>query len=311
MRHEVSKEIYQAALTNKEIFFLTGDLNHGSLKDFRKNIPEQHINVGIAEQNLIGIATGLALSGKKVFTFSIMPFITLRCLEQIRDDVCGHNVDVTVIGDGHGYYYSKSGLTHICLEDVSIMRTLPGLKIVSPADPEQARQLVQQIISGHGPFYLRLGGKITPKISELWENDCEPPVLNKGQVVVRGTDLTIFSTGVILSEAIEASRILKAFGFSAEVVNFHTIKPLDKDMILDRLFVRRAIFVLEEHTIVGGLGSAISEVIISEIHKKPIIFKNFGINDQFVPSIGSRKNLWQINGITGPQIAESISVILS
>ncbi len=307
MRSEVCEVVYQAALKNRDIFFLTGDLDHGSVQNFKKNIPAQHINVGMAEQNLIGIAAGLALSGKKVFVLSIIPFATMRCFEQIRNDVCYQNVDVTVIGDGGGYFYGRSGSTHHATEDISIMRALPNMKIVAPADSEQARLLAQKLILMRGPFYLRLGGKTTPRIEELWANEQDDVEIGKGQIVRPGFDITIFSYSVILREALLAAEILAESKISVEVINLHTLKPIDNELIRNRAKCRKAIYTLEEHSVIGGLGSAVSEIICPLLYAYPLIFQSFGVNDCFIRTIGLRQYLWQISGLTGQQIAKKIA----
>lgn len=306
MRADVSEVIYQAALKNRDIFLLTGDLEHPSAKNFKQNIPGQHINVGMAEQNMIGIAAGLAMSGKKVFVLSIATFATMRCFEQIRDDICYQNVDVTVIGDGGGYYYSKSGPTHNPIEDVAIMRVLPNMKIVAPADSKQARLLAEKIILQRGPFYLRLGGKIVPEIKELRFFEKEGIEIGNGQIIRFGSDITVFSFGPILREALTVAEILAEAGISTEIINLHTLKPIDRNLILSRVDCRKAIFTLEEHSVIGGLGSAISEIICPVLCGRSLVFQSFGVNDSFVKIVGSRQYLWQVNNLTGCQIAQNI-----
>ncbi|MDP3731010.1 MAG: transketolase C-terminal domain-containing protein [bacterium] len=308
MRTDVVETIYRAALKDPNIFLITGDLEHSSAKNFKQNLPDQHINIGMAEQNMIGVAAGLALSGKKVFTISIITFATMRCFEQIRNDICYQNLDVTVIGDGGGFYYSKSGATHNPIEDIAIMRTLPNMKIIAPADSQQARLLTEKIIQSRGPFYLRLGGKVVPAIEEL-RADGQPEIeMGKGQVIHIGSDVTIFSFGPIIREALTAAEILASCGIRAEIINLHALKPIDRELIEDRFNRRQAIFTLEEHSVIGGLGSAVAEIIcpLFHCHRRHSIFKSFGIKDKFTKTVGSRQYLWQINGLTGQQIANQI-----
>lgn len=315
MRTETTKVIYQAALKNKNIIFLTGDLDHEPAKDFQQNIPNQHINVGLAEQNMIGIAAGLALSGKKVFVFSITPFVTMRCFEQIRVDVCYQNLDVTIIGVGAGFAYSTSGPTHHTIEDIAIMRALPNMKIFSPCHPLEARLITEMLLYSpdlwlRGPNYLRLGRKNDPLIPELAEETLAQ-VESLGAIEVgRLThyDMTIFSTGSIITEAISVAKELKKFGWGVEVLNIHVIKPFTAiGTVQERMASRKAIFTLEEHSINGGLGSTVSE-IIAETGScgKPPIFKRFGVEDKFTHIVGSVKTLRKENKIDFVSITEEI-----
>lgn len=306
MRFAVVEAIYQAALKNKKIYFLTGDLDHANVDGFKQNIPNQYINVGIAEQNMVGIASGLALSGMKVFVYSIVPFITMRCYEQIRVDLCYQNVDVVVIGVGAGFAYGVAGSTHHATEDLGIMRVLPNMKIYSPSNPAEAKILTEFLIKNKGPAYLRIGrGK------EETPGKYVPIVPQKASVVIEGDKITIFATGTILSEAVSASQILAKEGIRVEVVNIHTIKPLDRDFIIDRIARRKAIFTLEEHNIIGGLGGAISEVIAENIEKHPIIFKRLGVPDTFAKKIGSQKFLRDYFSISAPSIVKTIKQLLN
>src|SRR3989344_8791053 len=216
MRFEVIKTIYDHALSNPKVFFLTGDLGHAHLDDFRKNLPNQYINAGIAEQNMIGIAAGLALSGNKVFVYSIAPFITMRCYEQIKVDICYQTIGVVMIGVGAGYAYSTCGCTHHAIEDIAVMRALPNMRIYSPSSPLEARVITKYLLSQSHPAYLRIckGGEPSPTKEY-------PIEINKGLVINPGDDITIFSTGTIISEALRAAKILEQNEISTEVVNIH------------------------------------------------------------------------------------------
>ncbi len=303
MRFQVIETIYQHALSNPRIFFLTGDLGHAHREDFRKNLPHQYINVGIAEQNMIGIAAGLALSGNKVFVYSITPFITMRCYEQIKVDVCYQNVDVTVIGVGAGYAYSTCGCTHHAIEDIAIMRALPNMHIYSPSNPFEARVITEYLFTQSHPAYLRIGKGGEPAPVEEY-----PLEMNKGLVMKPGNDLTIFSTGIMVNEALVASELLAKNGLSAEVINIHTIKPLDEDLIVNRACTRDAIFVLEEHNIMGGLGEAIARIICERAPVRKIIFKCFGVPDQYNQRSGSQHYMRSCYGLHAENIAQEIAI---
>src|SRR3989344_1399448 len=193
MRREVVRTIYKQALLDDRVIFITGDLGHDSINEFRKNLPNQYINAGIAEQNIIGIAAGLALSGHRVFVYSIAPFITMRCYEQIKVDICYQNIDVTVIGVGAGYAYSTCGGTHHAIEDIAVMRALPNMHIYSPSNSLEARLITEYILTQSHPAYLRIGKGGEPPAEKEYSIE-----INKGFMVKPGIDITIFSTGTIL-----------------------------------------------------------------------------------------------------------------
>ncbi len=306
MRFEVIKTIYEAALSDSRIIFMTGDLGHAHLEDFKNNLPNQYINVGIAEQNMIGIAAGLALSGNRVFVYSIAPFITMRCYEQIKVDVCYQNVGVVVIGVGAGYAYSTCGCTHHAIEDIAVMRALPNMRIYSPSNSFEARLITKYLIGQSHPAYLRIGKGGEPPPDKEYTVE-----INKGLVMKPGKDITIFSTGTIILEALRASSILENYGISAEVVNIHTIKPLDKELVADRARNRDAVLVVEEHNIMGGLGESVARVICELEGKKKPVFKCFGVPDQYNHRAGSQKFMRTCFGLNAENIAENIIKLLT
>lgn len=305
MRFEVIKTIYKAALEDKKIIFMTGDLGHAHLEDFKKNLPNQYINTGIAEQNMIGIAAGLALSGNRVFVYSIAPFITMRCYEQIKVDVCYQNVGVVVIGIGAGYAYSTCGCTHHAIEDIAVMRALPNMQIYSPSNPMEARQLTKYLITSSHPAYLRIGkGGESPAEKDY------TLTIGKGFVMRPGKDITIFSTGSIIQEALRASDLLTYAGISTEVINIHTIKPIDTEIVINRAKSRKGVFVLEEHNILGGLGESISRIICELRTKHKPIFKCFGVPDDYNHRAGSIKFMRDCYGLNAESITEEIIRLL-
>ena len=305
MRREVVKTIYEHALQDPRIFFLTADLGHALMEEFQTNLPKQYVNIGVAEQNMIGIAAGLALSGNRVFVYSITPFSTMRCYEQIKVDVCYQNIGVVVIGVGAGYAYSNFGCTHHAIEDIAIMRVLPNMKIFSPANPFEAGSITKHLISQSYPAYLRIGkgGESNPE--KEYEFD-----INRGLIIRPGTDIAIFSTGAVVSEAVRTSQILEDKRISTEVISIHSLKPLDTELVTDRAANRKAIFVIEEHNIIGGLGSAIAEVICeSDIIIKPT-FKRFGVPDKYVHLAGSQDFMRKQCGFSAEQVAEQILFLI-
>lgn len=300
MRFTVVKLIYEAALKDKRIYFLTGDLGHACEEEFIKNIPNQYTNTGIAEQNMMGIAAGLALSGMKVFVYSISPFVTMRCFEQVKNDVCYQNVDVNIIGVGGGFIYGPYGNTHCSIEDIAVMRVLPNMKIVCPANPLETEQLTKQILNMSGPSYMRIGRGKEPMPQKEY-----PVTFGKGHRVKEGKNGAIITTGIILTECERAIKLLSKRGLNFSLINMHTVKPIDKELVVKIINEFDAIFTVEEHSIIGGLGSAIAEIISEESGKK-IRFKRFGVNDLYLHEIGSQEYLKDMHGISAQKIADSI-----
>lgn len=305
MRNTIINAIHAAAKTDKNIVFLTGDLGYSVVEQFQAELPEQIINTGIAEQNMIGVAAGLALAGKKVFVYSIVPFVTMRCFEQVRIDVCYQNLDVTLIGVGGGFAYGTLGTTHFGLEDLAIMRSLPNMKIIAPADSIEATQLFAQLLNDKGPAYIRLnrGGEknITEQTSLVQ--------IGVGSVLKPGSKATIFSIGAISDVALAAAILLEQDNISVEVIHLHTLKPLDKKLITDRGRTRAAIVTLEEHTINGGLGSAVAEVLAEEGISIP--FRRLGVKDKYLPFIGKQDFMRAQAGLSAVAVVEAIKKLLS
>lgn len=300
MRNTIINAIHTAAKTNKNIVFLTGDLGYSVVEQFQAELPNQIINCGIAEQNMIGVAAGLALAGKKVFVYSIIPFATMRCFEQIRVDVCYQNLDVTIIGVGGGFAYGTLGTTHFGLEDLALMRSLPNMKIVAPADPLEAAQLFEQLVRTKGPWYIRLNRGGEKVISE----SALPSQIGAGSILKKGSQATIFSIGAITDVALEAAAILEGDGISAEVIHLHTLKPLDNEIVKDRARTRKTVVTLEEHTINGGLGSAVAEVLAEAGLAVP--FRRLGVEDQYFSFIGKQDFLRTKAGLSAAAVADTI-----
>lgn len=305
MRFTVVKTIYQTALKNKRIYFLTGDLGHVYEKEFASIIPRQYANMGLSEQNMIGVAAGLALSGMKVFAYSITPFITMRCYEQIKNDLCYQNLDVTLIGIGGGLIYGPYGNTHCSIEDIAVMRVLPNMKVVCPANPLDAEVLTKQLLEIKGPTYIRIGRGKEPMPATNF-----PVKFGHAFVVKSGKDITLISTGTVLTEVEKAAALLEEKGISAEIIHMHTVKPLDENAVRTRIKKRRAIFTVEDHNIIGGLGSTVAE-IISESHRSSnLVFKRFGVNDIYLKEIGSQEYLRKKHGYSSIDMVKQIITLL-
>lgn len=307
MRNSVINLIHEYARSNKDVYFLTADLGYSVIDDFHKEFPERCINVGISEQNMIGLAAGLALAGKKVFAYSIVPFATMRCFEQIRVDVCYQNLDVTIIGVGGGFAYGTLGPTHHAIEDVAIMRSLPNMKVVVPADPSEAVELTKQIFELGGPTYIRLnrGGE-----SDILENkeDYNEVKFGKAHEIKTGVDVFIISMSDITHLAVEASEKFKEENIIVGVASMHTVKPIDKEFIKRVANEVKIIVSLEEHNVIGGLGSVVSEILAEE--NINIKFKRLGVNDEYSKFVGKQDYLREKHGLSTNFIVNSIKEML-
>ena len=305
MRNAFINTLIELAERDKNIYLLTGDLGFTVLEKFREKFPDRFFNCGVAEQNMMGVAAGLALSGKKPYVYSIIPFITMRCLEQIRNDICYQNLDVKIIGVGSGLAYGPLGATHHAIEDVGILRSLPNMTILSPADPAEVRELVIKSFQTKNPTYLRLN-KSGEKI--LYQNlpDLE---IGKPSILREGKDGLIIATGILVNLGLEIAEKLKEKGYNFKLISLHTLKPIDKETLLKELFNYNLIFTLEEHNIIGGLGSAIAEILAENNWQGK--FERLAIPDRYCPEIGDTEYLRRIFGLVTNKIIEKISRIIN
>jgi len=304
MRNALVRALETAARSDPRLVLLTGDLGYKIFDAFAAEFPGRFLNVGVAEANLVGVAAGLALGGMRPFTYSIAPFATLRCLEQIRNDVCYHNLPVTIVGVGGGYSYGHNGPTHHALEDIAVMRVLPNMTVVCPGDPLETELSVAAAAAYGRPLYLRIGRAGDTSVHSA------PPKFRIGESITirEGRDCTLISTGGILPVALEASRCLAGKGISCRVVNMHTVKPLDDAALRKSWRDTGAIFTVEEHSRIGGLGSAIAEWAVANDHPAPR--QSFAAEDCFASVSGSQNYLRGRNGLTAEYIAGAIAVKL-
>ena len=256
MRTAFINTLCELAEQDDRIWLLCGDLGYSVLEGFASRFPERYVNVGIAEQNMAGMAAGLAMSGKNVFIYSIANFPTMRCLEQIRNDICYHDANVKIVSVGGGYTYGSQGYTHHGVEDIAVMRVLPNMTVVAPGDPIESRLATKAISAHSSPCYLRLGKAGEPVVHQV-----EPDfMLGKGLVLKEGTDATLISTGGMLKMALEACEQLQSQGCSVRLVSMPTVYPIDRSLILESARLTPKLITLEEHGI-GGLGTIVAEVL--------------------------------------------------
>ncbi len=307
MRDHFVETLTEEVRNNRNIFLITGDLGFGVLNNFAKEFPNHYINAGIAEQNMTGIATGLGIEGKIVFTYSIGNFNTLRCLEQIRNDACYHDANVNIVSVGGGFSYGPLGYSHHATEDIAIMRAIPNLKVFVPSDLWEVQEITKKVIELGGVNYIRIDKSTSERIIEK-ENYFE---IGKARVLTDGTDFTIIATGGIVGVAINAQRELEKEGISIKVVSMHTIKPIDRQVIIESSLKTGGIITLEEHSIIGGLGSAVSEVIMQDGNCYPKKFKMIGLESKFSTVVGSQNYLREINNIDTKSVVKEIKTLLN
>jgi transketolase len=306
MRTAFIKKLHALAKQDSRITLLVGDLGFGVVTDFAEDLPDQFCNVGVAEQNMTGLAAGMALSGKIVFTYSIGNFPTLRCLEQVRNDVCYHNATVKIVPVGGGLAYGALGSTHHATEDIAIMRALPNMTVVAPGDPVESAKATAALAAAPGPAYLRLGRAGEP---EVHTNDVSFE-LGRAIKLRDGGDVTLIATGSILYNTLLAAERLEERGIHARVLSMHTIKPLDAQALKAAAGETAAIVTLEEHSIVGGLGGAVLEAL-SDLGAVGVPVKRVGLPPEFISEVGKQTYLWELHGLSVDKLVDSVETFLS
>ncbi len=303
MRDTFVSTLIDLAKNDKNVHLITGDLGFGVLKPFWEQLPDQFTNAGIAEQNMTSFAAGLALEGKTVFTYSIGNFPTLRAIEQIRNDCAYHNANVKVVCVGGGFVYGSLGMSHHATEDLAIMRALPDVTVLAPGDLVEAECATKAIYEAKGTCYLRLGRGGEKRIHDTINNF----EIGKAIKVRDGVSIAVFSTGAIFDEVIIASQYLENSGIYPALYTFPTVKPIDKSTI--ELCARQydLIVTIEEHNIVGGFGSAVSEVL-SEVDFPRATMVKIGIDDRYSSVVGSQRYLRHMYGMSAEKITERIQI---
>lgn len=301
MRDTFVKTLVELAKEDRNIELITGDLGFGVLKPFWEQCPDQFTNAGIAEQNMTSMAAGMALEGKNVFTYSIGNFPTLRCLEQIRNDCAYHNANVTIVCIGGGFVYGSLGMSHQATEDLAILRALPDVVVMAPADLVEAEECTKALAKYHGTAYLRLGRGGEKRIHDNIENF----QIGRAIKIRDGERIAIFSTGAIFEEVTAAYDELKKQGYKPTVYTFPTIKPIDKDEIEEISRNFELVVTVEEHNIVAGFGSAVAEVM-AEMTDKMARLLRIGLNDEYSIRVGNQKYLRQQYNMDSKAISNRI-----
>lgn len=300
MRNAFADEMTRIAKEDARVVLLSGDIGN-KLFDKLKAVDEARFyNCGVAEANMMGVAAGMAMSGLRPFVYTITPFTTTRCFEQIRVDVCYHHAPVVIVGTGSGLSYAELGPTHHSLEDMAILRTLPGMQVFAPCDSTELRLVLREVLKGDDPAYIRIGKKGEPAIH------AQPPKLRIGEaIVVRpGSDVALLCAGNLMAETLKAAEILAARGVSAEVVSFHTVKPLDPAYLGSAPRRFKLLATVEEHGRAGGFGSAVAEWFVANGGQVSQI--SFGTDDAFMHEVGSQEYARRKFGLTGDNIAARV-----
>lgn len=303
-RQVICDTLMELAKNDKDIMVIACDSRgSASMGNFANEYPEQFIEVGIAEQNSVGIAAGLATCGKKPYVVSPASFISMRSAEQVKVDVAYSNTNVKLIGISGGVSYGALGMTHHSLQDIAVMRSIPNLSIIFPADRFETKKMIEELNKYDGPVYIRIGRNA---VEDIYENENFTFEIGKGTEITSGNDITIIATGETVKPALDASKLLNKEGIGCRVINMHTIKPLDREIIIKAAKETKGIITIEEHSIFGGLGAAVSEVVSQEA---PIKMRIIGIKDE-APITGTSKEVFNYYGLTTENLVNEAKIII-
>ncbi len=305
MRTAFIKTLEKIASRNSSVFLIVGDLGFGVTTNFSKRFPKQFLNAGICEQNMTGIAAGMAMNGKTVITYSIANFPTIRPFEQIRNDICYHNANVKIVAVGGGFCYGALGPTHFATEDLAVMRALPNIVVLAPGDPWETSAATQAMIEHKGPVYLRLGRAGEPNV----HSQSVDFKIGKAIKIKEGYDLTIFAIGGLVYNSLRATEFLENKGISVRLISVVSLKPLDKDCILSCAKETKAIITVEEHSVIGGLGGAVAGVLCESGINLP--FMSLGIPSEFPEKVGDQDWFLSKYGLDKKGIVNSIMKLLN
>lgn len=306
MRNAFAAELVELAVQDDRLVLLSGDIGNRLFDDFKARFPDRFLNCGVAEANMISIAAGMALSGLRPVTYTIASFMTTRCFEQIRVDMCYHNLPVVIVGVGAGLAYAANAGTHHACEDIAILRALPNMTVVCPGDAIETRLALRAAFQHEGPVYLRLGKKGEPKVYS------DPPEfsIGKANTVRSGRDVCLISTGNMLAVAVEAAEQLAKTGLSAQVVSLHTVKPLDERFMAEAFSRFAVVTTIEEHSILGGLGGAVAEWLADQTPQRARLCR-VGTADTFMHDAGDQEYGRVYFGLTPGNIAEKTLELMS
>jgi transketolase len=306
MRETCLDQVYELAKKDPRVVFIGSDLGVGTLRKYKEEMPERFYMEGISEAHCVGMAAGMALEGDVVYVNTISTFLTRRCFEQVAVDLCLHNLNVRLIGNGGGLVYAPLGPTHLAIEDISIFRALPNMTIVAVADAEEMKRLMPQTVDHEGPIYIRLAKGYDPVVT----NDAVPFRIGKGLRMREGKDALLVTTGITLKVAQDAAGKLAADGIECTILHMPTIKPFDLEQLLQLAAPVRAVVPIEENTIIGGLGSAVAEAIAEAGFSPGKKFRRIGIPDVFSDRYGSQANLMDYHNVNAGTAVATVRSLL-
>jgi len=301
MRDVFIRTLTAIAAKRPQVMLLTADLGFGVLEEFAARFPKQFLNVGVAEQNMTGLAAGLALEGRIVFTYSLGSFPTLRCLEQIRNDACYHEANVKIVTVGGGMSYGAVGVSHHATEDLAAMRALPNLTVIAPGDCWEVEEATKALVDWPGTAYLRLD----KSAAVACRDEDEVFAIGRARVVCEGSDVALVAAGGILGEALRAASLLADAGVSSRVISLHTLKPLDISTLVRAARETEGILTVEEHQVEGGLGGAVAEALL-EAGAAPGFFQRIGLRSSFPSVVGSQSYLRTTYGMDAEAICSAV-----
>ena len=308
MRNAFASELLELAKQDDRIVLLMGDIGNRLFDRYKAHCPNRFFNCGVAEANMVGVAAGMALSGLRPVLYTIAPFMTSRCFEQIKLDLCLHRLPIVLIGVGGGLSYASLGPTHHSFEDIAILRTLPGMTVVCPADAAEVRLALREASQRDGPVYLRLGKKGEPAVHQ----SAPDFAIGRGIELRAGEDVCLLGTGNILPEVLGAAEILSGHGVSARVVSMHTVKPLDEALLSDAFSRFRLVVTVEEHSLIGGFGAAVAEWLADRprVGESAPRLLRLGMKDAFFGCAGDQRYAREHFGLSAARIAEAVEPLL-
>jgi transketolase len=306
MRNAFAKVVCAIAEQDPAVVLLSGDIGNRLFDEFKARCPGRFLNCGVAEANMMSMAAGMASCGLRPVVYTITPFLTYRCMEQIRDDVCYHNQRVVIVGTGSGLSYASLGTTHHSCEEMGMLRLLPGLSVLAPADPFEVEMTLAAALKHDGPAYIRIGKKGEPTVHSA----ASPWKIGDTVSMREGTDIALLSTGTLLQESLHTADVLTARGLSASVLSMPTVKPLNTAMLSDVFSRHRLVATVEEHSILGGLGGSVAEWLCDQPRSAAGLLR-IGTPDAFLHRNGEQEHAREVLGLTPAAMADRIATRLA
>lgn len=311
MRNTCVNLVHELARRDDRVVFIGSDLSPGLLAGMAEEFPSRWFMEGVSEQHIIGMAAGMALEGYMPYVNTIATFITRRCFEQVAVDVCLHDLPVRLIANGGGLVYAPLGPTHQAIEDIAILRALPNMTIVAPCDAEEMKRLMPETLAWPHPIYIRLAKGGDPIVSDAARGFAIGRAIHMCEAGSRGSPVLLVGTGITTTRCLQAADRLKEAGIESHVLHMHTVKPLDAETLVGLARTARLVVTVEEHTVIGGLGSAVLDCLVERLGARMPPIRRLGLPDSFVADYGSQDSLLEQYGLQGPQIAAAVTETLA